>query len=64
MKTTHTTTECHTPDGITVGLIDAIHTITQLLVVRDFSSREVREALKNLRDDRAYQDIQLAMVVA
>ena len=59
--TTHTTTEFRTPDGITVGLLDAIHTITQLLVVRDFSSPEVVEALRDLRNDRAFQDIQLAM---
>lgn len=59
--TRHTKTECRTPDGITVGLIDSIHTITQLLVVRDFSAPEVVEALRDLRDDPAFQDIQLAM---
>lgn len=59
--TTHTTTECRTPDGITVGLLDSINTIAQLLVIRDFSAPEVQEALRDLRDDRAFQDIQLAM---
>ena len=59
--TRHTTTECRTPDGITVGLVDSINTICQLLVVRDFSAPEVIEALRDLKDDRAFHDLQLAM---
>jgi len=61
--TTHTKTECRTPDGITVGLIDSINTVSQLLVVRDLSAPEVVEALKDLKADPAFQDIQLAMAV-
>lgn len=59
--TTNNTTECRSPDGITIGLIDTINTVSQLLAVRDFSAPAVREALTDLRDDPAFQDIQLAM---
>jgi hypothetical protein len=62
--TTHTTTECRTPDGITVGLIDSINTACQLLVVRDLTALEVVEALKDLKSDPAYQAIHMAMAVA
>jgi len=61
MKTRHTTTECRTPDGITTGLVDSINTICQLLIIRDLSAPEVVEALRDLKQDRAFQDIQLAM---
>lgn len=59
--TSHTTTECRSPDGITTGLVDSIHTVCQVLVLQDLSAPTVKEALKDLRDDPAFQDIQLAM---
>lgn len=59
--TTHTTTECSSPEGITVGLIDAIGTVSKVLVLQDLSHPAVVEALRDLRDDPAFHDIQLAM---
>lgn len=59
--THHTTTECRSPEGITVGLIDAINTVSKVLVLQDLSHPAVIEALRDLRDDPAFQDIQLAM---
>jgi hypothetical protein len=59
--THHNTTECSSPEGITVGLIDAINTVSKVLVLQDLSHPAVIEALRDLRDDPAFQDIQLAM---
>lgn len=43
--------ECRAPDGITVGLVDAMITAARVLVGRDLTSPGVREALADLRQD-------------
>ncbi len=44
-------TDCREETGITVGLIDSIITQCRLLRKRDLTSKEVKEALKDLLDD-------------
>lgn len=44
-------TECDSPTGITVGLIDAIITNFNLLLERDLSPIEVQEAIKDLKSN-------------
>lgn len=46
-----TGTDCRSETGITVGLIDAIITMSRLLAQRDLSAPEVQESLKDLRQD-------------
>jgi len=46
-----TTTDCRGETGITVGLVDAIITMSRLLMQRDLSAPEIQEALKDLRQD-------------
>lgn len=45
------TTDGHSEDGITIGLIDALITIGHILNGRDMANLEVQEALADLRDD-------------
>lgn len=49
MAETHTS--CRSETGITVGLIDSMIAISRVLANRDMSSQEVKEALKDLKDD-------------
>lgn len=44
-------TDCRDEDGITVGLIDSLISISRVLAKRDFSSDSVKEALKDLGQD-------------
>ena len=44
-------TDCRTQEGITIGLIDSIITISRVLKSRDFNTYEIKEALKDLRVD-------------
>lgn len=43
--------DCRTQDGITIGLIDGMIAICRILRGRDFSSPDVKEALKDLVSD-------------
>lgn len=47
----NTSTDCRSEVGVTVGLIDTIITVSRVLIKRDLSSVEVREALKDLHLD-------------
>lgn len=42
-------TECNSPDGITIGLIDGIISMSRVLEDRDWSSDEVQSAIKDIR---------------
>jgi hypothetical protein len=53
VKPVVTTTDCRTEEGVTVGVVDAINVTVRLLSIRDLSSREVQEALKDLCSDDA-----------
>lgn len=44
--------ECKSIDGVTIGLIDSLITISHVLARRDLSSYEVREALADLQSDK------------
>ena len=44
-------TDCRSPDGVTVGLIDSIIFTCRILMERDWSNPEVQEALTDLRQD-------------
>lgn len=46
-----TTTDCRSEEGITVGLVDAIISISRVLAKRDLSPHAVQEALKDLAAD-------------
>ena len=50
-------TDCRTDAGVTVGLIDAIITLSRLLKKRDKSDKSVEEALKDLQDDEDFADL-------
>lgn len=43
--------DCRSPQGITVGLVDAIISIARILAKRDLTSPAVQEALLDLYDD-------------
>jgi len=45
------TTDCRSTEGVTVGLIDALISISRILAKRDLSPEVVQEALKDLRSD-------------
>jgi hypothetical protein len=47
----HCSTDCRSEIGVTVGLIDALISIARVLVLRDLSPRDVREALADLQAD-------------
>lgn len=57
MKSNHISTDCRTEDGITVGLIDSIITISRILSQRDLSSHNVKEALKDLKSDKDFKNL-------
>jgi hypothetical protein len=46
-----TSTDCRSPDGVTVGLIDAIISISRVLKGHDLSTPAAREALLDLMED-------------
>jgi DNA-binding CsgD family transcriptional regulator len=43
--------DCRSETGITVGLVDSLITMCRVLALRDLSAPEVREALKDLKQD-------------
>jgi hypothetical protein len=45
------TIDCRSPEGVTIGLIDALISVARVLKGRDFTSPEVQEALKDLAQD-------------
>jgi len=46
-----TSTDCRTPEGMTVGLVDCLIAVCRVLAKRDLSGAEVGEALRDFRDD-------------
>lgn len=56
---THRTieTDCRSEEGITVGLIDSLISISRVLSKRDFSSRAVQESLCDLFGDEDFNTI-------
>lgn len=46
-----TETDCRSEEGVTVGLIDSLISISRILSKRDMSSGAVQEALKDLHKD-------------
>lgn len=50
-KTTITSSDCRTADGIAIGLIDGIISMARVLRKMDISHQSVSEALADLRDD-------------
>jgi|tagenome__1003787_1003787.scaffolds.fasta_scaffold20587406_3 hypothetical protein len=59
--TTHKQIDCRSETGITIGLTDAILTITHLLIDRDLEDVDVKEALKDLKADPDFNDLLLVM---
>ncbi len=57
----NSTTDCRTPEGITVGLVDSLISIARVLAVRDLEPAAVVEALRDLRDD---SDIRILLGIA
>lgn len=49
-----TSTDCRTPEGITVSLIDSLITICRILVQQNFDDPAVKEALKDLASDEDF----------
>ncbi|WP_284464875.1 hypothetical protein [Chryseobacterium sp.] len=46
------TIDCRTEEGITIGLIDALISISRVLVKRDLNAtKQIKEALKDLIND-------------
>ena len=54
---TQTHTECRSETGITVGLIDAFISILRVLSPRDLTDQEVKEALKDLKEDPDFKTL-------
>ncbi len=52
-----TYTDCRSPVGVTVGLIDGIIAMARVLKTMDQSSLEVQEALKDLRSDEDIRNL-------
>jgi hypothetical protein len=55
------TIDCRSDEGVTIGLIDTLITVSRVLSDRDFSSIAVKEALKDLAEDK---DLSAIMDVA
>lgn len=52
-----TITDCRDQDGITVGLVDALISISRILVHRNLDDPAVKEALKDLAADEDIAEI-------
>lgn len=52
-----TKSNCREIEGITIGLIDSIISICRVLKDRDFKSFDVKEALKDLKNDEDLKKI-------
>lgn len=59
--TTHNQIDCRSETGITIGLIDSIITINRLLIDRDLTDENVKEALKDLKADNDFRDLILVL---
>jgi len=55
-----TQTDCKTEEGITVGLIDSLISISRILAKRDLSGQETQEALKDFDEDSDVKIVLLA----
>ena len=53
--------DCRSETGITIGLIDALITINRLLIDRDLTDTDVKEALKDLKADTDFKDLLLVL---
>ena len=49
--------DCRSPEGVTVGLIDAIISIARIVATRDLKNPDVQEALKDFAQDENVQEI-------
>lgn len=54
---TETITDCRTDEGITVGLIDAVITISRIMRGRNTSSQAVQEVLNDLAHDEDFTNL-------
>ena len=52
-----TITDCRSETGVTVGLIDSLMSICHVLIERDLSPVEIREALSDLNSNEAVRQI-------
>jgi hypothetical protein len=43
--------DCRSPEGVTIGLIDAILSVARIAAKRDLKNPAVQEALKDLAED-------------
>jgi len=59
--TTKNQIDCRSETGITIGLIDALITINRLLIDRDLTDTDVKEALKDLKADEDFNDLLLVL---
>ncbi len=57
-------TDCRSEQGVTVGLVDALISISRVLRHRDLTSPDVQEALKDLRDDEDVKHILVDFVLS
>lgn len=49
--------DCRSPEGVTIGLIDAIISIARIVAKRDLKNPAVQEALKDFAQDEDIQKI-------
>lgn len=56
--------ECRSDEGVTIGLIDSLNTISQIIATRDLTSEHVREALEDLYSDPSFNAIRMAALSA
>ena len=54
------TESCRSPEGVTVGLVDAIIGIVRVLAPRDLSAFHVQEALADLFEDPDFRTVRVA----
>jgi hypothetical protein len=51
------TISCRSEEGVTIGLIDSIISISRVLSKRKFNTKQIKEALADLRCDEDLQNI-------
>lgn len=59
-----TSSDCRTEDGVTVGLIDSVITMLQLLKDRDLTSEAAQAALKDLASQEGFASVLRAVAGA
>lgn len=58
IRNSHSSTSvADTSDGVTIGIIDAILTLLKVLKGRDFSSMDVNDAMKDLKENEDLKDL-------